>query len=412
LSKITQSSTAQLASEFLHKLRSDFPYLQREVRGKPIIYFDNAATTQKPRAVLDCLHRVYESGIANVHRAVNFLADEVTTEFESARESVARFIGAQAREVIFVNNATHGLNLVASALSRKKSIRVLTTTLEHHSNLVPWANLGTADFISWDESGLIDLSSLEEKLANRPDLVAIASASNFLGTIQPVREIADRCRKAGVPLLVDASQSIAHHGHDVNTYDCDFLVFSGHKVYGPSGTGALYVRNAILEQLEPVFLGGSMVKEVHATSYVPADLPNRFEAGTPNIEGAIGLAAALQYLQSLDQNAIAEQESSLIQRAKLALSEIPQIQLLGPKPGEPCAPLVSFAVKGLESSAVAKALGFRSNVIVRSGFLCAQPAHDQLGCGPTVRASFALYNTAEEVDVMIDVLKSLTRFLQ
>jgi cysteine desulfurase / selenocysteine lyase len=399
------------AISFPAEARKNFPFLERRVNGKPIVYLDNAATTQKPKAMLDSLQRLYCSGIANVHRAVNFLADEVTQEFEAVRESVSRFIGAQAREIVFVNNSTHGINLIARALSRKRPIRVLTTTLEHHSNLLPWANCGAVDFIPWDDTGRIDLDAFVRKLAARPDLVAIARASNFLGTLQPVQAVAAECRKAGVPLLVDASQSIAHEHHDVSDLDCDFLVFSGHKIYGPSGIGVLYIRNSILEQLDPVFLGGSMVKEVHATSYVPADLPGRFEPGTPNIEGAIALAAALDYFSGLDHDALTAHEAGLIQYAKAALSRISHIQLLGPKPGDPCAPLTSFLIKGLESSAVAKTLGFRANVIVRSGFLCAQPAHDQLGCGPSVRASFGLYNTTEEIDLMIEVLQSLVRFL-
>lgn len=392
-------------------VRKDFPYLERTLNGKPIIYFDNAATTQKPRQVVSRLVERYSSGMANVHRAVNFLADEVTQAFEAGRETVARFINAQAREIIFVNNATQGINVVCSALSRDKSLRILTTTLEHHSNLLPWTQRGEVDFVPWDDAGKIHLDTLINKLKEKPDLMTIARASNMLGSLQPVREITAACREFNVPVLIDASQSIAHEPHDVREIQCDYLVFSGHKIYGPGGIGVLYVRNDVIESMPPVFLGGSMVKEVHAETYTANDIPYRFEAGTPNIEGVIGFAAALEYVSKLSHETIVAYESELVQYAKQQLAEIRGLSMYGPALGEPCAPLVTFQIKGLESTAVAKILANRANVIVRSGFLCAQPAHDQLGIDPTVRASFAIYNTQEEIDTMVEVLHTLTRFL-
>lgn len=390
-------------------IRRDFPCLERRVNGKPMVYFDNAATTQKPQHVIARVSELYSSGIANVHRAVNFLADEVTQAFEAARETIARFINAQNREVIFVSNATQAINIACWMLSREKPLRVLTTTLEHHSNLLPWLRQGQVEFVPWGKNGQIDFDAFAQLLSKKPDLVTVARASNFLGTVQPVEEMVAACRTAGVPVLVDASQSIAHETLDVCALQCDFVVFSGHKIYGPSGVGVLYIRNDVIETMRPVFLGGSMVKEVHAQSYTVNDIPYCFEAGTPNIEGVIGLAAALDYVSELGYAAIAAHENELVQYAKQQLADVPGLNLYGPAFGEPCAPLVPFQVKRLEANAVARILANRANIVVRSGFLCAQPAHDQLGIGPTVRASFALYNRKDEIDCMVDVLQALNR---
>jgi cysteine desulfurase / selenocysteine lyase len=392
-------------------VRADFPFLSRRVNGKPLVYLDNAATTQKPNCVIEQMHSLYSTGIANVHRAVNFLAEEVTQSFEQGRDTIASFIGAHAQDIVFTNNATHGINIVCSALCARGPLRVLTSTLEHHSNLLPWTSRGSVDFIPWDRSGVLDLDVFRHKLRQKPDLVAVAYASNFLGTFHPVREMAAACREHHVPILIDASQSIAHHPVDVRDLDCDFLVFSGHKVYGPGGIGVLYMKSEHMQDLAPVFVGGSMVKEVHAVKYVLNDLPHRFEAGTPNVEGVIGIAAAVRYLQSLGYGAITEHENQLAAYAKQELSNVPGVTLYGPRNGIASAPLIPFQVKTLDPGAVAKTLGSRANVIVRSGFHCAQPAHDELGISPTIRASFGVYNTASEVDVMVDVLKALTRFV-
>jgi cysteine desulfurase / selenocysteine lyase len=389
-------------------VRADFPFLSRVVNGKPIAYLDNAATTQKPRAVLDCLQNLYCSGVSNVHRAVNFLADEVTQQFEEARQTAARLLGAHSREIIFTGNSTQAINIVCGAL--KKPLRVLTTTLEHHSNLLPWAGHGQVDFVPWNHEGVLDLASFHRQLDQSPDLVAIAHASNFLGTLHPIDEIVSACRARNIPVLVDASQSIAHVSLNVRRLGCDYLVFSGHKVYGPSGVGVLYVRNEIIDAMRPVLLGGNMVKEVHARSFVPNDVPYRFEAGTPNIEGVTALGAALRYFLGLGYESIAAHEQELTRYAKEMLSKVPHLKLLGPPTGRPSAPLATFHIKGLESGVIAKALGNRANVVVRSGFHCAQPAHEYLALGPTVRASFAIYNTRAEIDAMLETLHALARF--
>lgn len=393
-------------------VRDDFPFLQRYRNNKPIVYFDNAATTQKPRQTVERITGLYESGVSNVHRAVNFLANEVTEAFESSRQAVARFLGAQAREIVFVSNATQGINFVCSSLLSRGRLRVLTTTLEHHSNLVPWTDKCDVAFAPWRADGSLDMDAFASLLEQfQPDLVTVARASNFLGVLHPVEEIVALCRQRNAQVLVDASQSIAHEPHDVRQLDCDYLVFSGHKVYGPGGTGVLFIRNELMDEITPVLLGGSMVKEVHPTSFVPNDAPYRFEAGTPNIEGVIGLGAALEYVSGLGFDAIAAHERELVLYAKCRLARLRSIRQFGPPLGAPSAPLVAFQAAHLESGAVAKALGERANVIVRSGFHCAQPAHEQLGVGPTVRASFGIYNTAAEIDCMVEVLKSLTEAL-
>ncbi len=392
-------------------VRNDFPFLERCINGKPVIYFDNAATTQKPKQVIERLAQVYSSGVSNVHRAVNFLADEVTQAYEGGRETVARFLGGQAREIVFVSNATQGINVICQTLSRGKPLRILTTTLEHHSNLLPWVNAGSVDFLEWGKEGKIDLTFLERKLKNKPDLVSITTASNFLGSLQPVDKIVAMCHEADVPVLLDASQSIRHEACQVRKLNCDFLVFSGHKIYGPSGIGVLYIKNEIIDSLSPVFLGGSMVKEVHAETHTLNDTPYRFEPGTPNIEGVIGLGAAIEYVEKIGFEAIQAHEYELIQYAKKRLLAMKGITIYGPRIGERCAPVVAFHVQGLEAIAVAKILGNRSNIVVRSGFHCAQPAHEQLGLGPTVRASFALYNSKEEVDHMMKTLENIIQYL-
>ncbi len=394
-------------------VRGDFPFLERQFNGSPIVYFDNAATTQKPRAVVDSLQNLYCSGIANVHRAISFLADEVTQAYESSRQVAARFIGAHSREIIFVSNTTHGINLVAHALSRHRPLRVLTGSMEHHSNLLPWLGQGPGmvDFVPWSRAGLIELRVLEQKLRQKPGLAAFTHASNLLAGIQPIREIVALCRQFDVPVLIDASQSIAHTPVDVRELDCDFLVFSGHKIYGPSGIGVLYVNNRRVEDMVPMFLGGSMVKEVHTSSFVPNDIPYRFEAGTPNIEGAIALAAALRYVSAIGYEKIAAHENRLLDYARERLAEIPRLAIYSAPAGTPSAPIVTFEIKGLESGAVARALGNRAGVVVRSGFHCAQPAHEQLGIGPTVRASFGVYNRTAEIDIMVKTLTALSQYL-
>jgi cysteine desulfurase/selenocysteine lyase len=393
-------------------VRDEFPFLTRRVNGRPLLYLDNAATTQKPQPVIDRLNDLYASGLANVHRSVNFLADEVTAEFERAREIVASFIGASRSEVVFTSNATQAINLVCAGLARQGPLKVLTTTLEHHANLLPWRVYGTVAMVPWDEAGRIDLAALREMLGReRPSLVAVSSASNFLGTIQPVADIVTLCRQAGCAVLLDVSQSVAHARCDVEALGCDYLVFSSHKVYGPSGVGVLYIRDATQRGLSPWVYGGSMVKEVRTDGFVLNDYPYRYEAGTPHIEGVIGLAAALEYVEGLGFDAIAAHEAALTKQARRLLHSLPGIRLLGPAAGEASAPLAAFEVRGIQAPAVARMLGERANIVVRSGFHCAQPAHDALRAGPTVRVSFGVYNTSDEIDALGTALTNVTEVI-
>lgn len=297
-------------------VRSDFPFLHY-TRERPIIYFDNAATTQKPQVVLDAIEHLYTSGIANVHRAGNFLSHSVTEQFEDSRMAVASFLGAESNEIIFVSNATQGINTLCASLVRNRPIKVLTATLEHHSNFLPWFDRGEVAPLPWKPSGEIDLASLETQLRSKPDLLAVTYASNFLGTLQPIQEIIAQAHRYSVPVLIDASQAAAHIRIDVRELNCDYLVFSGHKVYGPSGIGVLFVRDDHITALQPATLGGGMVKEVHRDGFVLNDVPLRFEAGTPHIEGAIGLAAALRYLEGRGFYAIAAHEQRLTHRPAL-----------------------------------------------------------------------------------------------
>jgi cysteine desulfurase/selenocysteine lyase len=391
-------------------VRSDFPFTARRVNGRPLTYFDNAATTQKPRVVIDALVSLYGDGIANVHRAVNFLADDVTQQYEQAREIIASFIGAGTEQITFTANATHGINLVCASLAQKSPLKVVTTTLEHHSNMLPWRQHGDVVFAPWSDTGELDLEALNTIIQKeRPSLVALSSASNFLGTLRPIKEIVRRCHERNVPVLIDASQSVAHESCDVAAVDCDYLVFSGHKVYGPGGIGVLYIKDAKNTGFAPTIFGGAMVKEVHEGSHVLADFPYRLEAGTPHIEGVIGLAAAVSYVESLGLVEIRAHEALLTERAKSALAATDATRLLGPPAGMPSAPIVAFELANLAPSSVAKILAERANVIVRSGFHCAQPAHDALKAGPTLRASFGVYNTVQEVELFVQTVRTLIR---
>ncbi len=386
-------------------IRDDFPFTQRLHEGRPVIYLDNAATTQKPRCVIDAMTNLYCNGVSNVHRALNFLAEEVTEAFERSRKVTARFIGARPNEIILTANATQALNMVSHWLAGQDK-RILTTTLEHHSNLIPWVERGHVEFVDWLPSGKININDLKQKLQSRPALVTIGWCSNLLGTVQPLEEIIALCKNAGAMTLVDASQSLAHIPCNVKNLDCDFLIFSAHKLYGPSGVGVLYAKQSLLEKVNPVLLGGSMVKEVSSTSHVLNDLPYRFEAGTPNIEGVIGMGEALRYITQLGYKNIAAHENALLAAARERLGAMSNVTLVSPGADTPSAPLVTFTVKGLESTGVAKILSNRGNIIVRSGFHCAQPAHNTLDLPPTCRASFAVYNTLEEIDTFAEILEA------
>jgi cysteine desulfurase/selenocysteine lyase len=389
--------------------RQDFPFLQRRINGRSIIYFDNAATTQKPRQVIDALCDYYANHCANIHRGTHTLSQEATDLYEQARGTVARILGCEDREVVFVRNATDGINLIARSLHRSGDI--LVPASEHHSNLLPWRQHHNVRHVQITAGGRIDLDDLRRHLRAGAALVALAHVGNVLGAANPVREVVDLASAHGALTLVDASQSAGHVPLDVRALGCDFLVFSGHKMFAPSGIGVLYARIDLLEEMIPRALGGGTVKEVTLDGHTPQDIPWRFEPGTPNVEGAIALAAAIDYIEDLGFDWITTHERGLLAHVLEAFRRVPGAVVHGPQMVEDklCGP-VAFSLKRLEAQMVARVLNDRQNVMVRAGYHCAHPLHTALGLEPTVRVSFSVYNTEQEVDAMNEVLRGLQRY--
>lgn len=386
----------------VNAIRGEFPILGRKVGGRPVIYLDSAATSLKPRAVIAAIVEFYERYTANIHRGVHLLSEEASERFDEARETVARFINAEFREVAFVRNTSEAINLVAANLPADAS--VLYGLDAHHSNQLPWRRFTRRHAVRIAANGGIDLEDLRRKLRDaRPALLAVTHVSNAFGAVNPVQEIVAMAHEAGARVLVDASQSVPHQAVDVRTLDCDFLCFSGHKMCGPSGIGVLYGKHEALRLFAPLHLGGGIVESVHEDSYELRDVPWRLEAGTPHIEGAVGLAAACDFLESIGLEAIHRHESALVRRATALLQEIPGVRLYGPTDGSRSG-AVTFTVEGLEAHGVSRMLSNRHNIYVRSGFHCAQPAHEILNAPPTVRASFYLYNEAREIEQLAQAL--------
>ncbi len=353
----------------------------------------------------------YANHCANIHRGAHRLSQEASELYEDARRRVARVsLGCSEREVVFVRNATEAINLVSNSLARPGE--VLVPLSEHHSNLLPWRNHHPMRYAGIDSHGLLDLDDFRRQLTPDVALVAVSHVTNVLGVINPIKQIAEMVSANGSLLLVDASQSAAHGPLDVQGLGCDFLVLSGHKMLAPSGIGVLYARSDLLEQMRPYQMGGGTVKAVDRQSYVPNDLPWLFEAGTPNIEGAIALGAAIDYLEKIGFDWIIEHERRLLDSTLEGLRSVQCVKIHGPTGcrGERCS-AVSFSLPGIESQAVARVLSESQNVMVRSGFHCANPLHVELGLAPTVRASFCVYNTESEVDLMVETLRSLRRFV-
>ena len=392
-------------------LRADFPILQQEVNGHPLIYFDNAATSQKPRQVIDALIRYYEHDNANVHRGIHELSNRATNAYESARERVAAFLNArQPQEIVFTRGTTEGINLVAAtwALDHLKSgDTILLSELEHHSNLVPWQMVAQRTGarlafipINGDE-GTLDLGGLDAQLARGVKLLAVTHISNSMGVVNPVADLCARARRHGVLTVIDAAQSAGHRPLDVQAIGCDFLAFSSHKICGPTGLGVLYGRRELLETLPPYQGGGEMISRVeyfHTDYNVP---PHRFEAGTPHIEGAVGLHAAMDYLDAIGRDRIFAHDQELAEYCAGRLRQFAGIRIFGPKNGR--AGLVSFVLPQAHALDVATMLDQRG-VAVRTGHHCNQPLHARLGVPATLRASFYFYNTREEVDRFIEIL--------
>ena len=385
--------------------RDDFPILRQTVRGKPLVYLDNAATTQKPQAVVDRLVRFYLQENSNVHRGVHWLSERATDEYEGARATVARFLHADPKEIVFVRGTTEAINLVARTYGASRvgpGDEVLITAMEHHSNIVPWQMLcdekgARLRVVPMTDAGELRLDEYERLLSDRTKLVACVHVSNALGTINPVRRMIDLAHRRDVPVLVDGAQAVAHMPVDVRALDCDFYAFSGHKIFGPTGIGALYGKARLLDAMPPYQGGGDMISSVTFEKTLYNVIPYKFEAGTPNIAGAIGLAAALEYVGRIGLERIAEYEHELTSYGTDVLSTIDGLRLTGT--ASPKAGILAFVLDGVHPHDIGTVLD-REGVAIRTGHHCCQPVMDRLGVPATARASLALYNTREELDAL------------
>jgi cysteine desulfurase/selenocysteine lyase len=408
-------ATAVASGFDVEACRRQFPILERVIRGQRLAYLDTAASAQKPRPVIAAMQHFLEHSNANVHRGVHLLAEEATDAYEQARSVVARFLGAaSADEVVFVRGTTEGLNLAARVLAAPRlepGDEILVSRLEHHSNLVPWqlvaaergARLRVAEL---DARGDLDLDSFDAALSPRTKIVAMAHVSNALGTVMPIAEVARRAHAAGAIVVVDGAQAVAHRPVDVSQLGCDAYCFSGHKLYGPMGIGAMWARGELLAEAPPWQGGGSMIRRVSITSSTFADPPQRFEAGTPNVAGAVGLAAAIEWFSALDRNAAWSHERRLLERARAELAAIPGLRLIGePREREAVCP---FVVDGVHPHDLASLLD-AEGIAIRAGHHCTQPLLEVLGLAATARASFAVHSTDEEVDRLVGAVDRARR---
>ena len=412
---MTAANPAVVATFDAQRVRQDFPILEQEVNGRPLVYLDNAATTQKPSSVIDAIVNYYRRDNANVHRGVHTLSDRATQSFEQARQTVADFIASpKTSQVIWTSGTTAAINLVAYSWGHSQlraGDRVLVSWLEHHSNIVPWQLVAAATGaevvpIPVTDAGEIDLDALDTLLDGRVKMVAINHVSNALGTVNPVQEIARRARAAGALVLVDGAQSVAHWPVDVPALGCDFYVFSGHKLFGPTGIGVLWGREELLEAMPPFLGGGEMIEQVAFPTTSFSGLPFKFEAGTPNIAGAIGLAAAVDYLAGLDREGAAAHEEALLQRTLELAAEVPGLRRIG-KPDH-AAGIFSFLLEGSHPSDLGMLLD-QQGIAVRTGHHCAQPLMARFGIPGTVRASYSIYNTQEDVTRLFEGIRKAQR---
>lgn len=392
----------------IEAIRAEFPILSRSVHGKPLIYLDSAASAQKPRAVIEAMSQTMTTSYSNVHRGLHTLANEMTDAYEAARRSVARLLNADTNQIVFTKGATEAINLVAAGLghSIQPGAEILLSQMEHHANIVPWHFLrerhgAVLRFVPVDDDGVLDMAALEAMLGPRTRMVAITHISNVLGTINPVRRIADLAHAVGAQVLIDGCQGIAHETVDVQALDADFYVFSGHKLYGPTGIGALYGKSDALAALPPYQGGGEMISSVSEDAITYADPPHRFEAGTPPILEAIGLGAAIDWLETQDRQAIFAHEKALYARAVEILGDYNWIKIIGQSTDK--AAILSFSVEGAHAHDVAQILD-RYGVAVRAGTHCAEPLMRRFGLTSSARASFALYNTLAEAEDFADAL--------
>jgi cysteine desulfurase / selenocysteine lyase len=408
------SSAAEAGARFnVERIRRDFPVLQRKVHGKPLVYLDNAATSQKPKAVIDTLTRYYSEINSNIHRGIHHLSEEATAAYEEARTKVKGFLNAgDEHEIVFVRGTTEAINLVAQSYGRafvKPGDEIVLTAMEHHSNIVPWQLLGEQTgarlrVVPINDEGELLIDELEPMLTGKTRLIAVAHVSNALGTINPIKRIAKIAHRRGIPVLVDGAQAVPHMKVDVRDLDCDFYAFSGHKMYGPTGVGILYGKSRWLEKMPPYQGGGSMIRLVtfEKTHYnVP---PYRFEAGTPDIAGGIGLGAAIDYLNAIDLEAAAAHEQEVLEYGTEVLSAIEGLRLIGQAKQK--ASVLSFVLEGVHPHDIGTILD-REGVAIRAGHHCAMPVMQRFGVPATARASLAFYNTKQEMDVLASAIRKV-----
>ena len=403
---------AQTRTFDVRRVREDFPILHREVRGKPLVYLDNAATSQKPRAVIESLKRYYEEHNANIHRGVYYLSEQATAAYEEARVKAQRFLNASSpSEIVFVRGTTEAVNLVASSFGRPRlgaGDEVVLSAMEHHSNLVPWqlaceATGARVRVAPMDETGTLLVDEYEKVLGPKTKVVALVHVSNSLGTINPVKAMVAAAKQRGIPVLVDGAQAAPHLPIDVRDIGCDFYTISGHKMFGPTGIGVLYGRAELLEEMPPYQGGGEMIRTVSFEKTTFAAAPAKFEAGTPHIEGAIGLGAAIDYLDALDWDDVHRHEAGLVEYALDRLSTVPGLRIVGTAAER--ASVVSFVMDGIHAHDVGTIVD-QQGVAIRTGHHCTQPVMDFFGVPATARVSFALYNTKTEVDVLVAALET------
>jgi len=401
----------------INKIRSDFPILSRKVNGKPLVYFDNGATTQKPQIVIDSIVNYYSNTNSNVHRGVHSLSQEATTAFENARKYIAGFVNAKSeKEIIFTRGTTESINLMSNIFDEwiKKGDEIVITSMEHHSNLVPWQQLCKTNeaklkIVPVDRSGEMDMELYAEMLNPNVKLVAFTHISNVLGTINPVKEIIDQAHQFGIPVLVDGAQAIAHTKVDVQELNCEFYCFSAHKAYGPMGIGVLFGKEAWMKQLRPFQYGGEMIENVTFEETSFNVLPYKYEAGTPNVEGVLAMEAALRYIDEIGIENIKEYEDELLEYATKKLNEIEGLRIIGTAKNKTT--VLSFVVNAVHPYDIGTLLD-QMGIAVRTGNHCAQPLIEQYNIPGTVRASFAIYNTKEEVDIFVDSLHKVLEMLK
>ena len=402
----------------MEKIRADFPILRQKIRGEPLVYLDNAATTQKPQMVIEVLRRYYEEDNANIHRGVHLLSERATDRYEGAREKARAFLNAkETREIVFVRGTTEAINLVAQSYGRtnfKPGDEVIISTMEHHSNIVPWQMVcretgAVLKVIPVTDSGDLDLEEYERLLNDRTRMVAIVHVSNVLGTINPVRSMIDLAHRRGIPVLLDGAQAVPHMKVDIQQLDCDFYTFSGHKLFGPTGIGVLYGKAKFLEKMPPYQGGGDMIRTVSFAKTTYNELPFKFEAGTPNIAGAVGLGVAIDYVTELGLDWIAAYERGLLEDATVALLKVPDLKIVGTAREK--AGVISFVLDDIHPHDIGTILD-RDGIAIRTGHHCAMPLMERYGIAATARVSLAFYNTRDEIDIVVNALEKVRKVFE